>query len=446
MTERQFPNSFVFGAATSAYQIEGAWNEDGKGESIWDRFAHTPGTIKDRTTGDVACDHFHHYLEDVELMHKLGLDAYRFSISWPRVLPNGTGPINEAGMAFYERLVDALLDRGIEPYVTLYHWDLPQALQDRGGWANRSTVDAFCEFASVVAKRLGREVKTWITINEPFVGAFVGHHQGRHAPGHTNEREALAAVHHLLLAHGRSVPILRECVPSAVVGITNVVIPVHPASMTPHDRIAADKADGMINRTFLDPLVGRGYPTVVPYDPRVLKSYVCAGDLEDIAAPLNFLGVNYYTRQIVRNDAMPDKVNDPRTTLPRDERTDMGWEIYPEGLHEAFDRLNREYAFPAYVITENGAAYPDILTEDGLVHDSSRIAYLRCHLDQVMRIIRDGVPLRGYFVWSLMDNFEWAHGLSKRFGLVYVDFESGRRYPKDSFSWYAKSITLRVPC
>jgi beta-glucosidase len=443
MTNSKLPEGFVFGAATSAYQIEGAWNEDGKGESIWDRFVHTPGTIDDGTTGDVACGHVHRMHEDVALMADLGLDAYRFSISWPRVLPTGIGTVNEAGLAFYDRLVDALLEKGIEPFPTLYHWDLPQALQDAGGWAARTTVDAFSEYAGIVSRRLGDRVKHWITLNEPFVSAAIGYREGRHAPGHRSEHEALAATHHLLLAHGQSVPILREHVPDGSVGITLVLGVAHAASDSEQDRLAAAMFDAALNRTYLDPLSGRRYPAEVPYDRSVLDSFVRADDLEQIAVPIDFLGVNYYTRHVVRGDAVPEEENAPRAVTVGEEKTDMGWEVYPEGLFELFDRLSRDYDFPAYYVTENGAAYADVVDADGRVRDGERVSYLRRHLQQVQRIVDAGIPLRGYFAWSLMDNFEWSYGLQKRFGLIYVDFETGRRTPKASFAWYKETIARR---
>ncbi len=444
MTGARFPEGFVFGAATSAYQIEGGWNENGKGESIWDRFVRAPGAIEDGTAGDVTCDHVHRWREDVEWMSDLGLDAYRFSISWPRVLPRGTGPVNEAGWAFYDRLVDGLLENGIRPFVTLYHWDLPQALQDRGGWPARDTVEAFCEYSEVVARRLGDRVKDWITLNEPFVSAFVGHYEGRHAPGHRSEPEALAATHHLLLAHGRSVPILREASPGAEVGITLVLHPVHAASPSDRDELAARRFDGLLNRTFLDPLSGRGYPAEVPYDRSVLDSFVRGRDLERIAVPIDFLGVNYYTRYVARGGAAAWPEGTPQAVRPRGEVTDMGWEVYPEGLYEVFDRLHRDHAFPSYYVTENGVAYPDSIDREGRVQDRERVWYLRRHLAQAARIVGAEIPLRGYFVWSLLDNFEWSYGLRKRFGLIYVDFETGARIPKASFEWYKETIARRT--
>ena len=439
----EFPEDFIFGAATSSYQIEGAWNEDGKGESIWDRFTHTPGTIEDGTTGDVACDHVRRWREDVRQMADLGLDAYRFSISWPRVLPLGTGRINEAGLAFYDRLVDGLLENGIRPFVTLYHWDLPQALQDLGGWPARDTTKAFCEYADIVSRRLGDRVVDWITLNEPFVSAVVGHMEGRHAPGHQSEEEMAAATHHLLLAHGMAVPIIRSNVPDALVGITNVHQPIHPASEGEPDRQAAREVDALLNHTFLDPLVARGYPEVIPYDWQLLEQHIRSNDLAEIAAPLDFLGVNYYTRRVERYPHVAAPENLPQTVLESDERTEMGWEVYPSGLYEIFERLHRDYAFPLYYITENGAAYPDTVFGDGRVQDDDRISYYQRHLEQVGRILTADIPLRGYFAWSLMDNFEWSYGFTKRFGLVHVDFGRGTRTPKASFDWYRDVIASR---
>ncbi len=444
MMQLRFPDDFVFGAATSSYQIEGAWNEDGKGESIWDRFAHTPGKIEDGTTGDIACDHVHRWQEDIGLMADLGLDAYRFSVSWPRVLPNGTGQVSDAGLAFYDRMVDGLLEAGIRPFLTLYHWDLPQALQERGGWTDRRIVDAFCEYADVVSRRLGDRVKDWITLNEPFVSAIIGHWEGRHAPGHRNEEEMLATTHHLLLAHGRSVPVIRANVPDGQIGITNVHHPFHAASDSEYDRLTVEEYDGLLNRTFLDPLVGRGYPSVVPYNRATLDSFIQPGDLDAMTAPLDFLGVNYYTRRIERHPRVPASENLPQTVFPRDEHTEMGWEVYPEGLFEIMERLHRDYAFPQYFITENGAAYPDSVDESGAVQDPKRVAYYQSHLAQTARIVKSGIPLRGYFAWSLLDNFEWSFGFSRRFGIVYVDFETQQRIPKASYQWYRTLIAERA--
>ncbi len=435
-----FPTDFVWGAATAAYQIEGAWDENGKGESIWDRFCHTPGNITHGDTGDVACDHYHLWRTDVGLMKELGLKAYRFSISWPRVLPDGRGRANSPGVDFYSRLVDALLEAAIEPYVTLYHWDLPQALQDGGGWPARLTAEAFVEYADLVTRRLGDRVRHWITLNEPSISAFVGYLQARHAPGHSNLREALAAAHHLLLAHGRAVSVVRANAREAEVGISLNLGGQVPASSSVADRTAAWREDGVLNRWFLDPISARGYPVdIVAHYGRPMD-FVQGGDLEAIAIPLDFLGVNYYARNIVRSREVAEADNAPRTVRAQPQRTAMGWEVYPQGLYDLLGRLHFDYRFSALYVTENGAAYPDHIAPDGSVHDPDRRAYLEGHFKAAARAMAAGVPLRGYFVWSLLDNFEWGHGCSKRFGLVYVDYPTQRRVLKSSAHWYKRVI------
>jgi beta-glucosidase len=439
-----FPPGFVWGAATASYQIEGAWDEDGKGESIWDRFSHTPGRIANGDTGDVACDHYHRWQEDVGLMKELGLHAYRFSISWPRLLPEGQGRVNGGGVDFYSRLVDALLEADITPYVTLYHWDLPQALQDQGGWPTRATAEAFVEYAEVVSHSLGDRVTHWITLNEPYVSASVGHLDGRHAPGHTDLDETLSAAHHLLLAHGWSVPVIRGNSNGAQVGVTLNLSPHVPASPSVSDRAAAWQGDGIVNRWFLDPISARGYPPdIVQHHGRPMD-FVQPGDLEEIAVPLDFLGINYYFRTVVRSTLVSEAENEPRTVFVNPNPTEMGWEVYPEGLYDLLGRLHFDYRFPALYITENGAAYPDQVGPDGHVDDQQRIAYLREHLAAAARAIVAGAPLRGYFAWSLLDNFEWAHGYSKRFGLIYVDYPTQRRIPKASAHWYRRVIAANA--
>ncbi len=435
-----FPDDFVWGAATAAYQVEGAWNVDGRSESIWDRFCHTPGKIDNDDTGDIACDHYHHWRADIALMEEIGLRAYRFSISWPRVLKDGLSPVNQPGMDFYDRLVDALLNAGIQPYVTLYHWDLPQRLQDLGGWPARAAAEAFCKYADIVSRKLGDRVKHWITLNEPYVSAFIGYEEGRHAPGHRDLSEALAASHHLLLAHGLALPIIQTNSPGAQVGITLNLSLMEPASPSLADRQAARWWDGRVNRWFLDPLAGRGYPADMLESYDTDMTWVKAGDLEHIAAPLDFLGVNYYFRQIHRAAGMADEKNLPRTVFRNDERTEMGWEVHPEGLYHMLGRLTFDYHFAAIVITENGAAYRDQPGANGQVDDPQRISYLQRHLRQVQRAISCGVPVKGYFAWSLMDNFEWSYGYSKRFGLIYIDYETLARVPKSSARWYAQVI------
>ena len=433
-----FPEGFLWGAATSSYQIEGAWQADGKGESIWDRFTHTPGKIEDATTGDVANNHYEHWESDIALMSQLGLHSYRFSIAWPRILPDGRGRVNQAGLDFYSRLVDSLLEAGIAPNATLYHWDLPQALQDAGGWPERSTVDAFVEYADVVTRRLGDRVPMWATFNEPWVIAILGHELGVHAPGHHSQAEAVRAAHHLLLAHGQALPVIRANSPAADVGIVLNLVPQIPASSSAADIQAARLTDGTLNRWFLDPLAGFGYPNDVAAHYGAALDVVQPGDMETMAAPIDYLGVNYYMRGIVRSSDEPTSA--PQTVFTGDEKTDMDWEVYPQGLSDTLLRLHTHYHFPALYVTENGAAYKDQVAADGAVHDEERISYFRRYLLETARAIALGVPLRGYFAWSLMDNFEWSRGLSKRFGLVYVDFDTQARIMKDSAYWYGDVI------
>jgi beta-glucosidase len=434
-----FPEGFLWGTATSAYQVEGAVDEDGRGPSIWDTFCRVPGVITNGDTGDVACNHYHRYLEDVELMARLGTTAYRFSIAWPRILPGGTDAVNQAGLDFYDRLVDALLAKGIEPFATLYHWDLPQALQDNvGGWPDRGIVEPFVHYADVVSRRLGDRVHCWMTHNEPWVAAFVGHAIGVHPPGLKSPPDALKAAHHLLLSHGRAVPVLRANGDAATkVSIVTNLAWVDPASDAPEDQSAARRYDGFLNRWFLDPLFKGEYPAdmldlygaeAVPIQP---------GDLEDIAAPLDFLGVNYYSRSVIgAGDEMP--LIQVRHEEPEGEYTEMGWEVYPQGLYSLLVRVHRDYAPSAMYITENGAAFPDEVSADGKVRDPRRLAYLQAHFVHAHRAIQEGVPLKGYFVWSLMDNFEWGFGYSKRFGIVHVDYQTQQRTPKQSGEWYAQ--------
>ncbi|MCZ7546107.1 MAG: GH1 family beta-glucosidase [Anaerolineae bacterium] len=442
MTTHIFPDGFLWGAATASYQIEGAWEADGKGESIWDRFSHTPGKVQDGDTGDVACDHYHRYAEDVALMRGLGLKAYRFSISWPRVIPDGKGAVNEAGLDFYDRLVDALVEAGITPYVTLYHWDLPQALQDAGGWCSREVVGHFARYADVVSKRLGDRVKFWATHNEPWVVAKLGHYIGVHAPGITDLSACYQVAHHVLLSHGEAVPVLRANAGGAQVGIVLNLSPVDPASASPANQTAARRHDGYLNRWYLDALFKGTYPDDMSaiLDEIGVAVPVQAGDMAKISAPIDFLGVNYYTRDVVCDD--PDGAFPFTSPGPREnaEFTEMGWEVYPEGLYRLLKCVHQDYSPAALYVTENGAAIADAPTGDA-VHDPRRIAYLRAHFKAIHRAIGEGVPLKGYFVWSLLDNFEWAFGYSKRFGIVYVDYEDGqRRIPKDSAHFYREVI------
>lgn len=430
----------MWGAATASYQIEGAWNEDGKGESIWDRFSHTPGRVQDGDTGDVACDHYHRWREDIDLMKELGLQAYRFSIAWPRVLPEGRGRINRSGLDFYDRLVDGLLEANIVPYATLYHWDLPQALEDDGGWLARPVVEAFVEYTDIVTRTLGDRVKYWITLNEPWVSAFVGYREGRHAPGHTDLHKAIAASHHLLLSHGQAVPVIRANSAGASVGITLNLTPKEPASPSVHDRRAAFWEDGYLNRWFLDALAGRGYPQDIVNSFGDAMQFVQPGDMDLIATPIDFLGINYYHRDIVRSTEVSEEENHPRTVFCEDAVTEMDWEVYPRGIYNLLGRLYFEYNIPAVYITENGAAFPDKFNGDGSIHDLERLDYIKSHLQMVHKAIQIGLPVKGYFTWSLMDNFEWGFGYSKRFGIVHVDYETQKRTPKLSAAWYRRAI------
>jgi beta-glucosidase len=443
MTQLLFPQGFIWGAATSSYQIEGAVREDGRGESIWDRFSHTPGKTRNGATGDVACDHYHRYAEDVALMAQLGLKAYRFSIAWPRIFPQGRGQLNQAGLDFYRRLVDELLRHGIAPYATLYHWDLPVALEDAGGWPARDTAEAFAEYAGVVAGALGDVVRDWFTINEPWCVSMLSHQVGEHAPGRQEWPAALAASHHTLLAHGLGTQAILAARPEARVGVAlNFTAPV-AASDSPADRNAARLFDGYFNRWFLDPVCGHGYPadmvdaySAAGYLPEGM-AFVRDGDLEAIATPTAMFAFNYYTRAVLQAASTPHGFEEIKPEAPR---TLMGWELYPEGLYTTLLRLHSHYGLRNILISENGVSYPDRLDADGRVRDGERIAFLRSHLQACHRAIAAGVDLRGYFQWSLLDNFEWAHGYEQFFGVVHVDYATQRRTPKDSFAWYRDLI------
>ena len=447
MASITFPEDFIWGVATSSHQIEGAWGENGRGESIWDRFSSTPGKIEDGSDASRACDHYHRWREDVELLKWLGVNAYRFSIAWPRVLPDGKRG-NPAGLAFYDRLIDALLGIDVQPFVTLYHWDLPQALQDEGGWANRKLIDDFAAYVDLVTGKLGDRVRNWITHNEPWCIAFLGHEIGEHAPGHQDPREALIVAHNLLVSHGEAVGIIRSNSPKASIGIVLNLVPAFATSPGEQDERAATIFDGIFNRWFLDPIFRGSYPQdaiafrkkrgdLETDEPDFIKR----GDFEKITAPVDFLGVNYYSRIVVRagKDDAPVAVK----VVPDEDLTEMGWEVYPEGLYLMLKRLKGEYGIGCVYITENGAAYSDRPGEDEKIHDERRIRYLRDHLVQAKRAMDDGVDLKGYFVWSLLDNFEWAHGYTKRFGLFWVDYLTQKRLPKDSAFWYRDVIAKR---
>jgi beta-glucosidase len=405
-----------------------------------------PGMVRDGDTGDVACDHYHRWQDDIGLMRELGLGAYRFSIAWPRIIPDGTGEVNEAGLDWYDRLVDGLLAAGIQPWATLYHWDLPQAMQDRGGWANRESVDAFVRYADVVSRRLGDRMAGWITHNEPWVVAFVGNYQGRHAPGLTDLGTAIQVSHHLLLSHGRAVPVLRAASPNAPVGITLNLGTVRSASSDREDQAAARRDDGYLNRWFLDPLFGRGYPADMVELYGDLMPEVIGGDLAEIAAPLDFVGINNYfpnyTRAVERGPGRELGIAhlSPAELEARGfEITEMGWPVAPDAFGELLVRVHRQYQPKAIYVTENGCAFVDEVT-DGAVHDARRTAYLAGHLAALSGSIEAGSPVRGYFAWSLLDNFEWGHGYSKRFGIIHVNYETQERIVKDSGRWYQSLI------
>jgi beta-glucosidase len=466
MTTLTFPAGFVWGSATAAFQIEGAAAEDGRTPSIWDTFCRVPGRVRNGDTGDVACDHYHRVDEDLDLMTALRLQGYRFSISWSRVLPDATSRVNPHGLDFYERLVDGLLDRGITPMATLYHWDLPQVLQDRGGWLHRDTSDRFAELADVVGRALGDRVPTITTLNEPFCSAFLGHAAGVHAPGGTDDGASLRAAHHLNLAHGRAVAALRAVVPATTeVSITLNLAHVSPASGSAEDAAAAEHVDAVANRIFTEPILRGRYPEQLVADTGHLTdwSFVRDGDLATISAPIDVLGVNYYAPAVVtaatdelRAAAAGRWMNDPSQldagpspwpgtdlafSVPQPgPYTDMGWPIAPHTFTELLVAVHRDYPELPLVITENGCATADTRSTDGTVSDPDRIRYLSLHLAAVHRAIEAGVDVRGYYVWSLLDNFEWAWGYSKRFGIVYVDYATQQRIPKESAWWFRDVI------
>jgi beta-glucosidase len=432
-----FPERWVWGASTAAYQVEGAVREDGRGASIWDTFSHTPGKIANGDTGDVACDHYHRFPEDISLMRELGLGGYRFSIAWPRIFPTGSGRPNAAGLDFYRRLVDALHAAGIEPYATLYHWDLPQPLQDGGGWTNRDTALRFGELAHTVATALGDGVHHWITINEPWVAGFLGHLTGDHAPGQRDLATALAAAHTLLLAHGEGMVALRsEMRAGDEAGIALNLSPCVPAGDGNADLEAADRLDGFINRWFLDALYRGQYPDDMVRLYGEAMPEIAPGDMALISQPTDLLAVNYYSRAVVAYDPTARPFAARRVVPDGAPVTAMGWEVYPEGLYDILARVHADYAPAKLLVTENGAAYEDEVV-DGQVDDPLRERYIHEHLIQLHRATADGVPLAGYFVWSLLDNFEWAWGYGPRFGLIYVDYATQERIVKRSGRWYA---------
>ncbi|MER8013732.1 GH1 family beta-glucosidase [Streptomyces griseoluteus] len=433
------PDDFRWGTATSAYQIEGAVAEDGRSPSIWDTFSHTPGKIDGDDNGDIACDHYHRWRDDLGLMRELGVDMYRLSVAWPRVMPGGDGPVNPKGLAFYDELTDALLEAGITPSVTLYHWDLPQVLQDRGGWPERDTAEHFAAYAAAVAERLGDRVTHWATLNEPLCSAWIGHLEGKMAPGLTDLTAAVRASYHLLLGHGLATQAIRAAAPGAEIGLVTNLSTVHAATDSPEDVAAAHRQDGHVNRWWLDPVHGRGFPAdmVEVYGVELPEK---PGDLETIAAPLDWLGLNYYMPAHVADDPngpAPYARSVRREGVPR---TGMDWEIDASGIETLLLRLTEEYGARRIYVTENGSSFPDRVGPDGTVDDPERRAYLESHLAACASAAAKGAPLAGYFAWSLMDNFEWAYGYDKRFGLFHVDYATQARTIKASGRRYAEII------
>jgi beta-glucosidase len=437
----QFPEGFRWGAATASYQIEGAYNEGGRGPSIWDTFCSTPGKIKDGDNGNIACDSYHRYEEDIAIMKNLGITVYRFSVAWPRIVPDGDGAINEEGLAYYHRFVDKLLEAGIEPYCTLYHWDLPQALEDQGGWNNRKTVDAFVRYSEIMFKEFNGKIKQWITLNEPWCSSFLSNYLGAHAPGNRNLQLAVDIAHHLLVAHGLTVKSYRKLGYDGLIGYAPNVTWLDPySSDNQQDIDAARREIAWFVEWFFDPIFKGEYPAFMVdwFKTKGIELHILPGDMEAISQPIDFLGINYYTGHVCRYKQGGGLFDSELIELGY-ERTDIGWPIYSEGFNNVLQYITKRYgAIPMY-ITENGACYNDEPV-NGRVQDTGRIEYLKKHITQVNRAIASGVNMKGYFTWSLLDNFEWAEGYTMRFGLVHVDYNSLVRTPKDSFYWYKKVI------
>jgi beta-glucosidase len=431
-------SEFVWGVATSSYQIEGAANEDGRGKSIWDTFCKVPGKVANFDNGDIACDHYHRYKEDLDLMKWMGVKAYRFSVAWPRVIPDGVGRVNEMGLDFYDRLIDSLLEREIAPWLTMYHWDLPEALQLRGGWNNREVVEWFGEYAEVLTSRFGDRVKNWMTLNEPLCSAWLGHLYGDMAPGIKDLQTALNVSHHLLMSHGLACQVIRSNVSEANVGIVINVTPAVPATDSQEDSNAAQLADGFDNRWFLDPVFGRTYPADV-IDTLGASPEIHSGDMKLIAQDLDFLGVNFYFRQTVAADQNSKPLPIRSVNRENVKRTAMNWEVHPQAFEEILLRISKEYSPKAIYITENGSAWNDEVI-NGEIIDDERIDYLARHLDAMRSAREQGAPILGYFAWSFLDNFEWAYGYEKRFGLIYVDYKTQKRTPKKSAFFYRQLL------
>ncbi len=436
----QFPNDMKWGAATAAYQIEGAVDEGGRGQSIWDTFSHTPGNVKNGDNGDVACDSYHRYEEDIALMKELGIEMYRFSVSWPRIFPNGTGKVNEEGLQYYHRFVDALLDQGIEPMCTLYHWDLPQALQDKGGWASRETTDAFADYAELMFNEFNGKIKHWITINEPWCVSFLSNFIGVHAPGNRDLQLATTISHHLLLAHGKAVTRFRELEMEGNIGYAPNLEWNEPYSNKQEDIDACNRGMGWFIEWFFDPVFKGRYPEFMLnwFEKKGVSLTLEDGDLDVISQPIDFVGINYYTGSVGRYKENEELFDLEKIDIGYD-KTDIGWNVYGEGFYKVLSKLKDQYGDVPIYITENGACYNDGV-EDGQVKDERRIEYLKQHLTSLSRSIEAGVNIKGYLTWSLLDNFEWAEGYDKRFGLVHVNFRTLERTKKDSYYWYKQTI------
>ncbi len=436
--KEDFGPGFLWGVATAAYQIEGAVNEDGRSPSIWDNFSHTPGKIKTGENGDVACDFYHRYPEDIAFIREMNMQVNRFSLAWPRILPDGTGKVNPKGLDFYHRVIDRTLELGLQPWVTLYHWDLPQVLEDKGGWTHRDIVGWFAEYVEVCSKAFGDKVKHWMVLNEPTVFTALGYMQGTHAPGRKGFGNFLPAIHHAALAQAEGGRILRAHVPDAQIGTTFSASYVQPAGPTWLSRMAAANYDVIANRLFLEPALGLGYPWKTMPFLRLLQRYIRPGDMEKLAFDFDFIGLQAYFRQLVRFDLLTPGTwgrEVPHAERGSGELTEMGWEVWPENIYHLLKQFAAYQGVKRIIVTENGAAFPDTV-EEGQVHDPKRIQFIQAHLAQVLRARQEGVPVEGYFYWSLMDNFEWAEGYRPRFGLVYVDYPTQRRILKDSGRWF----------
>lgn len=438
----RFPKNFYWGTAASAYQIEGAWNEDGKGESIWDRFTHTPGKIKDNSNGDVACDHYHRVRDDIALMRALNLNSYRFSVSWPRIQSAGSGPPNQKGLDFYGRLVDGLLDANLRPMLTLYHWDLPQALEDAGGWPNRDLAGRFADYTHLVAHALGDRVTTWNLFNEPAAFTSLGYLDGTHAPGRQGITDFLRATHTVNLAQGAAFRALKATRPNARVGTAFSMSPCEPASSSEDDQLAAERAHAITNLWFLEPALLGKYPNAFPFSPATFMR-IQQYDMENVRAPLDFIGINLYYRTMISAPTMGERLSNARyfflpakmTPGTKGSRTDFEWEVWPDALYSMLMRITRDYKRPAIEVTESGCSYGDAPDANGIVNDQRRVAYHQSYIEAVARAIRDGADVRGHHAWSLLDNFEWAYGYRPRFGIVSVDRTTFERTPKPSARW-----------